>query len=203
LPQAQAVGKYDINIGAGMNVVSVQFIRANSAIGQVFQTDLLSEGDYLYFKPLSDSPNTEKATIAGGMWKDDLGNASAIQISPDFGYWIKAANDEILTVCGRVENASSRRTAIKDNGILVIGCVYPTRTFFEDAGLSSSGGAKSGDAVYYKPLADSPNTQKVTFDGTNWSGPEEDRIFTLPFGYWYKRKEGNGDFNFDHLRPWN
>ncbi len=202
LAAAWAVGKLDINIGAGMNVITVPFLRADDGIADVLNTDLLSDSDSLYFKPLSDSPNTEKATLDSGVWKDDSGSPSVIQIGPDYGYWIEAGGSKTLTVWGEVVRADSRPILVKDGGILVIGCVYPKQTLFADAGLDAAGGAADGDAVYYKPLADSPNTQKVIFDGTNWSDPVEDRTFTLPFGYWYERKSDVGDLNFNHLRPW-
>ncbi|MBU0672633.1 MAG: hypothetical protein KJ732_06370, partial [Candidatus Margulisbacteria bacterium] len=183
-------------------VISVPLIRTDNSIGDVFNPDLLSDGDYLYYKPLSDSPNTEKATIVSGVWKD-RGIESSIHISPDYGYWIKAQGEKTLTVWGDVIRDESRPILIKNNGILVIGTVYPRQTLFLEAGLNAEEtGSKAGDEVYYKPLANSANTQKVIFDGAQWSDPVTDRTFKLPYGYWYKRKSGNGDFNFGHLRPW-
>jgi hypothetical protein len=192
---ARAVGKVNISLTAGMNVISVPFLRTgDDTIEAVFPTDLLANGDYFYFKPRSDSPNTEKSTIVGGAWNNP------VAISPDFGYWIKTAGAHTLTVWGRVVN-TARSVDITENGILVIGTVFPMATPFLTAGFSAHGGSRTGDVVYYKPVASSPNTQKITFNGTNWVGNPEDLTLKVPFGYWYKRNAGNGPFALSRSRP--
>ncbi|MCU0641211.1 MAG: hypothetical protein MUC35_03885 [Candidatus Margulisbacteria bacterium] len=198
---APAVGKLNIHLGAGMNVASVPFENAATGIDKIFSADLLTNGDNLYFKPLSDRANTDKSTVKDGAWSNP-----AINIRSNYGYWLETSAAKVMTVWGGVnqEGAYAQTTLIKDAGILVIGCIYPKAALFTDSGLNKAGGAKSGDAVYYKPLAGSPNTQKVLFSesGDQWSDPVIDRTFRLPFGYWYERKSGNGNLDLGRKRPW-
>jgi hypothetical protein len=204
LQTAWAVGKMNIAIGAGVNVVSIPFSKADSGVNKVISPDLLSDGDILYTKPASDNPNTSRFRIVNGVWVDDQDNPATLPMTPDSGYWIVASSAKPLTVWGNVVTDNSRSTLVKDSGILVIGCVYPNKELFINAGLNSQGGAVNKDVIYYKPAAASANTQKLTFDGTNWlcDDANETKMFTSPFGYWYNRAAGNGDYTLKHLKTY-
>ncbi len=200
---APTVGKVNIKLNTGISVVSVPFSRTDNDISAVFGADQLS-GATLYTKPSSDNPNTSRYRVVNGAWVDDQNQPAAMPVQPELGYWINVPGTRVLKVWGNVIKDTSRSLTIKDGGISVVGCVYPNNELFLSAGLNSAGGSKNKDVIYYKPSAASPNTQKLTFNGTDWqcADPNESKKFTVPFGYWYNREAGNGDYNLVHLKTY-
>lgn len=200
LATAWAVGKINISVGEGMNVLSFPLEIQDSSIEKVLFSDMLTAGDSIYFKSKPDSANTDKATIVGGVWRDDLGAISPLRITQKYGYWLQASKNRTLTILGDVPRGDAGSTVVTDGGMLIVGVFYPTKGTFASAGFGA-GKAANGDSIYFKLLANSANTQKIEFAGGAWTGLVNDLVIRAPLGFWYQRKLGNGVGEFNRTMP--
>jgi hypothetical protein len=158
---SDVVGKYDINLVSGWNLISLPIIPATSEVNALIG-DMLTAGP---FSARSDNiygnfngTSYEQAWLrqvnpTTVEWQTISGQRSAMQILPDRGYWVNASTSEsqVLSIVGRVPE-QNRSLTIKP-GWNLLASSYPVAVPISSAGLVSSG-ANSGalsaisDSVY-------------------------------------------------------
>jgi len=205
LASAEAVGKFNMNIGTGFNLISIPFATTPSAdatVERIFGRGQLTSGgpdtaDALYYKPSAGLPNYLKAYLSSTGW---VGGSVMEPINPALGYFLEAHADKIVTVVGEVALRAGR-TVKFDPDYTIFGILYP-RPLQLTGGRTNpiegafSGGPDTADAIYYKPNAALPNYLKAYLSGASWTSGFDPKP---PFGYFYERKAASFTWNHEYL----
>jgi len=182
LEEAWAVGKYDVPINTGLNLVTVPFYIEDStveqAIGHQLPINSVIEhytgtgyytADYLFDK-------------GANKWVNKMG----ILIKPSFGFWIKAPSNNIMTLTGNLLKPSqipySNRNI--DTGLSLFGLPHPKPFSLGLAGFLPN----EGDVV-----EKFTGSGYVTADYLGGFWVNKSNISLEPGkGYWYKRQGAAG-----------
>ena len=182
LASAFAVGKFNIPLISGLsNMAAMPFIPSNPDISSVIGAQL-PNGTVLSMR--DPTGRWDEVSYAGG-W------SSALNINPDYGFWINVSSGSpILTLVGNVYPGSRRTITLYGGLNNLLGSAYPIQV---DLNSSLLGGTLAAEGGKLSAFADG-----------RWDEPE------YRGGAWtsliYKLKPGKGfwvNMNAPGTRPWN
>jgi len=213
----QVVGKFDVYLTEGMNLISVPLIGTNTNINTVIGSQLTGG----IIPPLSDKVNAYKTDTAGydqaylnsndNNWYDpNTGNESEMAIEADKGFWVEIMAGppaKNVSVLGKVSETDRGPIAIT-SGYNLIGSTFPVNVSLVGTNLNE--GATAG---IIPPLACKINSFKSDKSGydqaylnsndNKWYDPNTGEESTIEFkpgkGYWI---EEPNEFDWNYPKPY-
>jgi hypothetical protein len=154
----EVLGKFDLTLTEGFNLISTPLITSSNTIGGVIGSQLTGSfipplADKIYrFK--SDKSGYEQAWLnnTDNIWYDaDTGLQTTMTFDPDMGYWIELATGHAssnVSIVGQISNSGRGPISIT-TGFNLVGSTQPVSVSIENAGIASSGATAS----FIPPLA--------------------------------------------------
>jgi hypothetical protein len=196
LAAAWAVGKLDIDIYKGLNLISVPFKKQNLLLDNVLGNGLLPDGAS-YYKLLSPAGGDYfRAYLKKNIgWYDASDNTKLsdtspshpkypnILIDPKYGFFIDASAPGVLTVFGDVINEEVK-VDIAGKGFTILGMLYPQAVGLAECGLFNAGdpanSAADNDNLYYKVLGANADYLRAYLSGGKWKDASNEKEISDP-----------------------
>jgi hypothetical protein len=209
------VGKFDLDLKAGFNLVSLPLVNSLSTIDLILGNQL--NGGMV--PPLADKVYAFKADQSGYVqaWLNSTDNKwydaetlqpSDLAVEADRAYWIWTAGTKQVTTVGMISGTA--RTIAMQTGFNLVGNAYPIGVSLNASGLAESG-ATAGPVP---PLASKVYAFKADQSGyvqawlnsadNKWYDAETLQESTMELtpgqGYWIA--EPSGSFTWNYPRPY-
>ncbi|MEA3494083.1 MAG: hypothetical protein U9R38_06840 [Candidatus Margulisiibacteriota bacterium] len=203
---AEAVGKIDISVDPGYNLVSVPFTYEGVAglLKNVFGDQLhagnVDTADRIYTKGDSGSWGMDNAYLSNDgkwYWSNQPAIESTISVGSTKGYLVRNKGSQVLiTVVGDV---SGPQTIDMTQGFNAVGTVHPVNIALNSLGISglanvTAGDVATADRLYIKEDAGSwgmSNAYLASDGNWYWSNQPSvlaDFTFHAPLGYYYRMR---------------
>ena len=199
------VGKFDLELTLGFNLISLPLIPTSTDIDDVISNQLT--GGLVFSADGIYNRDGDKAFLAtDGTWKDASAptEASDLTIDPDQGYFIevKAASPDPVTVVGTV--STTNRTIVVSQGFNLIGTAFPVSVALDNSNLFVSG-ANPG-AIFNADGIYNPAGEKAFLSSADnqWhdaaSGNLSDMELSPGQGYFFEAKDAG--FTWTYTKPY-
>jgi len=153
IPSAEAVGKINIQLSSGFNLVGVHLVKGEGHLVSDFIANW-SDQDMI-FKKTSGNPTYDKAIYNGSAWSDPF----SLTIPAGTGCFVKTSASKMLTLLGSVQLVGSSR--IYGNGGFAIVSMAVPRAIPDGEGANLFNFASNNDTVFKKTSAANPTYDKA------------------------------------------
>ncbi|OGC23451.1 hypothetical protein A2291_03770 [candidate division WOR-1 bacterium RIFOXYB2_FULL_42_35] len=215
----EVVGKFDISLEIGFNLVSLPLIPANNLLDNVIGSQLASGAFSLFADQIQKFNGNGYdiawlKTITGGNKWYTGSTATTITTAPNDGFWIKSATKKHLTIVGRIAETNRSFTMKSNKTYNLVGSPFPVTVALDNSGLAenATSGTFSLFAAKVQELKSSGGydiawlkntTGKLIDSGNKWytSSSPTTMKFSPGKGYWVS-DPGTINFTWEYIKPY-